>query len=329
MKRTTKQVLACVMVAAVAITSIVVTPSLSKSAKKPALSKKSAQLEVGKTLKIKVKNANKKAKVSWKSTAKKVVKITKKVSKGKKAYAKVKALAEGTATIKAAYKAGKTKKNLKCKITVKAAADVATDAALAVTTGTPVPTKAAATGTPAPKGSPTKTPTPTKTPKPTKTPGPTAPATTTYTFSASNSNIKNEYDGADITYNNDGSIRIVFDGQWEAVNFYLPNDAMYQNSKYTQVTIDYTSSGNNLGFALFGSQTQNGEGANGDDGTEPGKFPNWDQRIVTGSNKLTFTPSDVGQNELGQTMDYIRGIQIFNPAAEGTTTITIRSVVFK
>ncbi len=322
MKKMTKQILAFAMVAAVALTSIVVTPSFSESAKKPALSKKSAQLSVGDTLKIKVKNAKKTAKVTWKTSDKKVVKIAKKVTKGKKAYAKVKAVAEGTAKIKAAYKAGKTKKNLTCKITVKAAAEVASDSALTVATGTPAPAKGTATPAPA-KGTATPKTSPTKTPKPTKTPGPTAPATTTYTLSASNANITNEYDKADITWNNDGSVKIVFDTQYEAVNFYLPNDAMYKNSKYTQVTIEYTSSGNALGYALFNSSTTFGDDRNGDDGTETGKVPNWDQDVVTGTVTRTIKNTDVSG------VDYIRGIQIFNPAESGTTTITIKSIVFK
>ena len=323
MKKTTKQILAFVMVAAVALTSIVVNPSLSKSAKKPALSKKSASIAVGETVKIKVKNAKKTAKVTWKTTDKKVVKIAKKVAKGKKAYAKVKGVAAGKATVKAVYKAGKTKKTLKCKVTVTAAADVATDSALTVVaTGTPAPVKGTATPAPA-KGTATPKTTPTKTPKPTKTPGPTAPATTTYTLSASNANIKNEYDGADITWNNDGSVKIVFDTQYEAVNFYLPNDAAYNNSKYTSVTIEYTSTGNALGYALFNSSTTFGSDANSEDGTETGKVPNWDQDVVTGTVTRTIKNTDVSG------VDYIRGIQIFNPAESGTTTITIKSIVFK
>ena len=81
------------------------------------LAKKTYSVTVGKTAKIKVKNGNKKAKVTWKSSKPKIVKISKKKN-GKNAYAKVKALKKGNAKVTATYKLGKTKKKLKC--TVKA-----------------------------------------------------------------------------------------------------------------------------------------------------------------------------------------------------------------
>lgn len=59
------------------------------AAKKPKLNKKNVSVGVGETVKIKVKNAKKKAKVTWKTSKKSVAKITKKVSKGKKASATV------------------------------------------------------------------------------------------------------------------------------------------------------------------------------------------------------------------------------------------------
>ena len=84
---------------------------------KPKLAKKTYSVTVGKTTKIKVKNGNKKAKVTWKSSKPKIVKISKKKN-GKNAYAQVKALKKGKAKVTATYKLGKTKKKLKCTVKV-------------------------------------------------------------------------------------------------------------------------------------------------------------------------------------------------------------------
>lgn len=87
------------------------------AAKKPKLSSTKIKTTVGSSKTIAVKNSAKKAKVTWKSNKTKIVRITKKKS-GKKAYAKIKALKKGTATVTAVYKLGKKKYNLKCKVTV-------------------------------------------------------------------------------------------------------------------------------------------------------------------------------------------------------------------
>lgn len=60
------------------------------AAKKVKLNKAKISLKEGASYKIKLKNGNKRAKVTWESDKKKVVKITKKSAKGKTAYAKVK-----------------------------------------------------------------------------------------------------------------------------------------------------------------------------------------------------------------------------------------------
>ena len=101
----------------------------AEAAKKPALSKTKLSINVGKSKKITVKNAKKKAKVTWKTSKKSIAKITKKKTKGKP-YAKVKGVKKGKATITAVYKLGKTKKKLKCKVTVKAATSGKTDGAV-------------------------------------------------------------------------------------------------------------------------------------------------------------------------------------------------------
>lgn len=81
----------------------------TKKAKKVSISKKSATITKGKTLKLKLKNA-KASKVKWSSSKKKVASVSKK--------GKVKAKKKGKATITAKYKG----KKYKCKITVKAKA---------------------------------------------------------------------------------------------------------------------------------------------------------------------------------------------------------------
>ena len=91
-----------------------------EAAKKPALSKTKLTVKVGQSKKITVKNAKKKAKVTWKTSKKSVVKIAKKKTKGS-AYATVKGVKKGKAVITASYKAGKTSKKLKCTVKVKAA----------------------------------------------------------------------------------------------------------------------------------------------------------------------------------------------------------------
>ncbi len=102
-----KKVAILFLAAAVAVSPIspVVAPaSTVMAAKKPALSKKSAKIDIGATITLKVKNN--KAKVAWKTSNKKVATVSKK--------GEVKGISAGSATITAAI--GKTKLN--CKVTV-------------------------------------------------------------------------------------------------------------------------------------------------------------------------------------------------------------------
>lgn len=152
-----------------------------EAAKKPALSKTKLSVKVGKSKKITVKNAKKKAKVTWKTSKKSIAKITKKKTKGKP-YATVKGVKKGKATITAVYKLGKSKKKLKCKVTVTAATPSTTDSA-----ATTPPNKATATpsngatATPADQGTATPTATATATVTPTATATATATASPTPT----------------------------------------------------------------------------------------------------------------------------------------------------
>lgn len=92
-------------IAMAAPTAGIVTPvTTAQAAAKVKLNVTKKTLNVGKTYTLKLKNAS--GKVTWKSNKKSVATVT---SKGK-----VKAIAEGTATITATNK----KKNYKCKITV-------------------------------------------------------------------------------------------------------------------------------------------------------------------------------------------------------------------
>ena len=181
--RVIKKSIAAILCAAMVVT--LAPAGSADAAKKPKLKKK-ASVEVGKTVTIKVKNAKKKAKVTWKTSKKAVAKITKKVAKGKKASAVVQGVSEGKAKITAVYKLGKTKKKLTCTVTVKAAGQQAPVASPTANGGavqgssapqqTVAPTQPGgdADNTAAP-GEPTATPTvrPTRTPSPVPTASPT------------------------------------------------------------------------------------------------------------------------------------------------------------
>ncbi|WP_051437615.1 endo-1,4-beta-xylanase [Eubacterium xylanophilum] len=95
------------------VTSLAV-PSVSDAAKKPSITKK-LTVNVGKSKTLKVKKASKKAKVTWKSTKKKVAKVSKKGSLA----AKVKGISTGKCKIKCTVKVGKKKYKLTCAVTVK------------------------------------------------------------------------------------------------------------------------------------------------------------------------------------------------------------------
>ncbi len=109
------------------------------AAKKPGLSKKKVTIPVGKTVKIKVKNAKKGSKIRWKSNRRSVAKIEKKRSKGKKNLARIRGVREGKAVITAVYRYEDSKKKLKCRVTVVSAADIPQAEATVMTTATAVP----------------------------------------------------------------------------------------------------------------------------------------------------------------------------------------------
>ena len=184
MRRVFKKSVAIALAAAMVITAA---PANQAGAAKKASMAKKASVAVGKTVTIKIKNSNKKAKVTWKTSKKSVAKILKKgtVTKGKKACAKIKGVKKGTAKITATYKVGKKSQKFTCTVTVKKAkapsAPTATPTAAVVSGATATPVVGTSTATPAPtKGAntePTVAPTtaPTKvpsTPRPSATPSP-------------------------------------------------------------------------------------------------------------------------------------------------------------
>lgn len=83
-------------------------------AKKPKLSKKNVTITKGKTKTIKLSRAGKKAKVTWKASKKKIIKLTKK----KKTSVKVKGLKKGNAVLSCKVKIKKKTYTLKCKVKV-------------------------------------------------------------------------------------------------------------------------------------------------------------------------------------------------------------------
>ena len=113
-----KRYLAITLAVVLALTAV---PMGAAAAKKAplAMSRKSVSVVEGKKTTIKLKRATKNTKVTWKTSNKKVVKITKKVSKGKNVSATIQGVKPGKASITATYKAGGKKTRLICKVTVK------------------------------------------------------------------------------------------------------------------------------------------------------------------------------------------------------------------
>lgn len=95
------------------VSSLAVSPSDAK-ASRPKLSKKNVTITKGKTKKIKLSRAGKSAKVTWKASKKKIIKLTKK----KKTYCNVKGLKKGTASLICKAKVDKKTYTLKCKVKV-------------------------------------------------------------------------------------------------------------------------------------------------------------------------------------------------------------------
>ena len=146
--------------------------STSQAASKPSLNNKQLPIYVGKTAKIKMKKGDKKAKVTWKTSKKTIVKIVKKTGKGSSAYATVKGVKSGTATITATYKLNKKVTKLNCKVTVKPVNVTITPGTNQTTTVNNIvtPTDSGNSNTYTPTSAPSHAPTHAATGKPTENP---------------------------------------------------------------------------------------------------------------------------------------------------------------
>lgn len=113
-----KRVLVSALILSMVISLIPGNTAVVQAAKKPKLSNTKVSITVGKTETVKVRNSVKKAKVSWDTSKKKVARITKKITEGKKAMAKIKGMKAGKAIITAKYKLAKKVVKLKCRVTV-------------------------------------------------------------------------------------------------------------------------------------------------------------------------------------------------------------------
>ena len=270
MKKT--KVLSLLLVAAMTVSTVATSSVSADAAKKPALNKKNANVYVGKTLKLKVNNGKKKAKVTWKTSKKSVAKITKKTTVGNKATATIKGLKKGKATITATYKLGKKSTKLTCKVTVKTDDTPAPTDSVVPTqvpaTQIPVvskaPTASPVVTDPATTADPTAVPTkkPTATPRPTATPSPTPnPATqppeevvkpwpenaAAYEFDVTTATTN----GSSIAINDDGSITATFAGSYPDISIKFPEELYGDATKYRYLEIIYSNSNGDRGLSIY------------------------------------------------------------------------------
>ena len=115
MMKNAKRVTTHVLVFALCLTTFFTGSSADAKAKKPKLSNKSITLTKGKTKTLKV-SRTKKCKVSWKTSNKKIVSLSKK----KRTSCRLKGVKKGTAKITCKVKKGKKTTKLICKVRVKA-----------------------------------------------------------------------------------------------------------------------------------------------------------------------------------------------------------------
>jgi len=148
-----------------AMVASLVTPGETTAAKAPSFAKKTVNVKVGKTTTVKIKNVNKKAKVTWKIKSTRIAKLGKK----SKTSVKVKGVKAGKTTLTAVYKLRKNKKTLKCSIVVKGT-DVAKPTPVSQDSNTNQPTPTATQNVVNPTAVPTLAPTATPTAEPTEAP---------------------------------------------------------------------------------------------------------------------------------------------------------------
>lgn len=322
------RIIASALSLALTISSVCVSGEGVVAAKKPSLNSKRKSVEVGSTANIKVKNGKKKAKVTWKTSNKKVAKITKKSGKGKSAYASVKGVKKGKAKITAVYKLGKKKTKLTCNITVTPAA-----APIINTIQTPVPTQntlatIVPTATPAPTSDtgnvqtpkPTTKPTTKPTAKPKPTPSPT-PKPTPYMINPCKVDLSDE---ALVKGENGGSA--VYNPETKALEsnmagitgFVVMNPATERKDEYKYVEVTYVLEGGDVNAYLGDKDLQVNVG----------------QEATGWSNELKLNSFDMGKevtvcfsayDSLSEGA-YINGVKFFNFGEE--TVMSIKAITF-
>lgn len=109
-----KRILAHTLVFGLCMATLAPGMASEAKAKKPKLSVKTLTVQKGKTKTVKLSRAAKKAKGTWKTNKKSIIKLSKKKNKS----CQVKGLKKGTATLTCKVKAGKKTYNLKCKVHV-------------------------------------------------------------------------------------------------------------------------------------------------------------------------------------------------------------------
>ena len=323
-------------------------PQGTYAAAKVRLNKTRLKLTVGKTYKLKVKHYS--GKVKWKSSNKKIVKVSKK--------GKIKAKKTGKAKVWAVL-AGK---KLKCKVKVKknniaqpvnSSEDFAgnvnvqtpditaapTQAAEptsapaptqdAEPTSAPTPTQAAEPTTTPPTTKPTEKPTsaPTPTKKPTPPPaGPTPPAdmldhySAPYELKFSDETVKTQ-NNASWDLNSDGSVTIKVKSQYSGIAFVVPVDLVENN--FDTVTITYKDAknvGDGYGCGLW---RKGDDKASEDVLTYGGLFVNPSSGVYTASISGRDTTNAWYVNKCLLFNNTNTEILKNNPA-----TVTITSVVF-
>lgn len=332
------KLMASALAVVLAVTSVCVPGNSADAAKKVKLNKKSVNLEAGKTVKISVKNGKKSAKVKWKSSKKSVARITKKSTKGNKAYARVKAVKKGTARITAAYKLGKKTTKLTCTVkvgvvddnTAVASPSVAPAPGSTVTTAPASPT-GAATETVAPTKAPdteqSAKPTATTKPKVTRSPRPSATPTPTpepqlvnpMRVDLSKVNIIGE-NGGSAEYNAEtGTI----DSAMPGIQGFILGDLISENiEKYPYVRVTYSLEGGAVNAYIADSEmTGDGKGQDAAGWSEEIKLNQYTMGEGTEETLLFGTKEIFGKKD-----DYIKALKFFNFGEE--TSLSIKAITF-
>lgn len=332
------KLMASALAVVLAVTSVCVPGNSADAAKKVKLNKKSVNLEAGKTVKISVKNGKKSAKVKWKSSKKSVARITKKSTKGNKAYARVKAVKKGTARITAAYKLGKKTTKLTCTVkvgvvddnTAVASPSVAPAPGSTVTTAPASPT-GAATETVAPTKAPdteqSAKPTATTKPKVTRSPRPSATPTPTpepqlvnpMRVDLSKVNIIGE-NGGSAEYNAEtGTI----DSAMPGIQGFILGDLISENiEKYPYVRVTYSLEGGAVNAYIADSEmTGDGKGQDAAGWSEEIKLNQYTMGEGTEETLLFGTKEIFGKKD-----DYIKALKFFNFGED--TSLSIKAITF-